>query len=105
MVVVLLPGVLLFFSVLKLIRKMKSLDGRFSDMFEMENENCSFSCLCRSCANPDCIRSFCTSLPTIHCARSGCSMYETQGHYYYDDDGNEYWIGKDNRRHYTRNEG
>lgn len=71
----------------------------------MKNENCVLNCLCRSCANPDCTRSLCTSLPTFNCAHSGCPGYETQGHYYYDDIGNEYWIGKDNRRHYTRDEG
>ena len=72
----------------------------------MKNENCVLNCLCRSCANPDCERdncAVCALLPDF--SFTACSTYETQGHYYYDDIGNEYWIGKDNRRHYTRDEG
>ena len=33
------------------------------------------------------------------------SGYAAGERYYYDDDGNEYYIGKDKKRHYTRDEG
>ncbi len=62
-------------------------------------------CICSSCANPDCARRLCGSQPDSECFRAGCPLYETQGHYYYDDIGSEYWIGEDNRRHYTHDEG
>lgn len=74
-------------------------------MKKMKSENCIL-CLCRSCANPDCENSMCDMLVVTPCSTTHvCFGYETQGHYYFDIDGNEYWIGKDNRRHYTRDEG
>lgn len=62
-------------------------------------------CVCSVCKNPDCIYSFCSMSPVQACFKSVCVCFETQGHYYYDDIGSEYWIGEDNRRHYTRDEG
>lgn len=64
-------------------------------------------CLCISCCNPDCEYFLCNPALVLEegCYTAICSGYETQENYYYDDDGNEYWIGTDNRRHYTRDEG
>ncbi len=86
------------------MNELDKLDEFLVELSNYNREDC-FGCLCSSCANPDCTRSLCTSLPTFPCVQSVCSTYETQGHYYYDDNGNEYWIGKDDRRHYTRDEG
>lgn len=74
----------------------------------MKNENyCCSDCLCVSCFNPDCENFACDAAVAFDegCCTVVCPVYETHGHYYYDDDGDEYWIGEDNRRHYTRDEG
>lgn len=88
---------------------MNDLDRLDEFMVELSNYGREYcvDCLCSSCFNPDCEYSACDAAVVFDgdCGTSFCPVYETHGHYYYDDNGNEYWIGKDNRRHYTRNEG
>ncbi len=82
---------------------MNELDKFLQDFF-ISRAYCK-DCQCRTCANPDCERRLCGFYPDSDCFHSGCPVCETRGNYYYDDNGDEYWIGEDNRRHYTRNEG
>lgn len=84
---------------------MDKLDEFLVELSNAGRDAACFDCLCSSCKNPDCTRRLCDSLPTFDCCCRVCPSYETQGHYYYDDIGSEYWIGKDDRRHYTRDEG
>lgn len=85
------------------VKKMNDLDKYLEELFS-SRAFCQ-GCQCSSCASPDCTRRLCDSLPDTDCFHAGCPVYETQGNYYYDDNGDEYWIGEDNRRHYTRDEG